>query len=86
MLSATRNLSTIHRQSGFLNAVEDCPDIAVLHGYGVDEHLTISGKIFVNPEESGRRDRTEKEYGAVVFADKIGSGRRAARTNKRITV
>ena len=69
MLSATRNLSTGHRQSGFLNAVEDRPDEAVLDGYGVAEHLTIRGKIFVNPEESGERERAKKEYAAVILAE-----------------
>jgi len=52
-----------------LNAVEDCPDVAVLHGYGVAEHLTISRKVFVNPEESGERERAKKEYAAVILAE-----------------
>jgi hypothetical protein len=38
---------------------------------GTSEHLAIRGKILVNPEESGGRDRAQKEYGTVVLTEKI---------------
>jgi hypothetical protein len=56
----------------------------VLHGYGVAEQLAISGKIFVNPEEGGGRDRTEEKDRAVVLADEVRSSRRTARRYERI--
>jgi hypothetical protein len=45
-------LSTGHRQSGVLNAIEDGPDIRMLDDYGVTKPLDVFGEVFFDPGRS----------------------------------
>jgi hypothetical protein len=62
-----------HRHPGFLNAVEDRPNKTMFNRDSVSKHLTTSGKIFVNPKESGGRDWAKQKDAAVIFADEVWS-------------